>query len=875
MKRSRLVNAVILLMLLLAVFIFCGCGDNTDGPSDTTFTVTFVNWNGNVLKIEIVPKGRSATAPENFEAPYAEGYVYSFSGWDVSFSDVQSNLVVKALFTKSMMQLTLTLTATEGGTVSGGGVYEYLQTVTITAIPSAGFTFDGWYNENLSVSDEFVYSFGMPNHDYSLTAVFSPEVAGDPWSGVIAGGFAAGSGAFNDPYIIETGGQLALLSEYCYQGNAEYSDKHYKLAYDIDLNGKEWTPIGTYQNKFRCVFDGDGYVVSNFKCTTYRKELQYIGLFGFVEDCAISNLGVTDFNITLTALDEIFVGGLCAAGINSAIKNCYVIGNIKINVRSFYSYTGGLCGFTNGTVVSDCYSDTTVYVYANQVVLGGVVGNAIGGKLQNCMSTGKVTAESNETYIGAVCGACSGTFSNCFYFEAGCGGLGEAVSKEQLSTKGWYVDTLGFDEAIWLFLDGYYPKLHNTAEEWRKIELDDSEGTIYNPIKISTAEELKAMDPTKAYVLQADIDLDGYEWTPVKNYSKFDGNGFTISNFSIYVYNYYYVGFFGLNVGTIMNLNLSGVTIDLNTDGFLYNTDCGLLCGYNSGIISNCNVSGTVDMVGNNLNVTVGGLCGYNQKTITNCSATVDVTLNTDKPKAGGLCGGNMGAIKYCRATGNMTAECNSESGGGSVGGLCAYGEGTIDNSYATGNVSVDTYNGQAYAGGLVGDLNGVVNNCYATGDVYARSVKYRAYAGGICGHLRDNIYRCYASGNVKAIANDVCYAGGICGRAATATIAYCLATGNVEARSNVDAGAGGIVAFKETSGITTTYKYEGQSITAILASVTTQTNTDGKACTVERIDSKELYTETLKWSEDIWDLSDLDFANGKLPKFRSRSLSV
>ncbi len=42
-----------------------------------------------------------------------------------------------------------------------------------------------------------------------------------------------------------------------------------------------------------------------------------------------------------------------------------------------------------------------------------------------------------------------------------------------------------------------------------------------------------------------------------------------------------------------------------------------------------------------------------------------------------------------------------------------------------------------------------------------------------------------------------------------------------------------------------------------------------GGACTEEELNTKEFYTETLGWSEYVWDLSELDVANGKYPKLK------
>ena len=47
----------------------------------------------------------------------------------------------------------------------------------------------------------------------------------------------------------------------------------------------------------------------------------------------------------------------------------------------------------------------------------------------------------------------------------------------------------------------------------------------------------------------------------------------------------------------------------------------------------------------------------------------------------------------------------------------------------------------------------------------------------------------------------------------------------------------------------------------------------NGEACTVEQLNSKEFYTETLGWSEDVWDFSELDFENGKTPVLKSNGV--
>ncbi|MBQ4167944.1 MAG: InlB B-repeat-containing protein, partial [Clostridia bacterium] len=58
-----------------------------------TYTVTFKDWDGTVLKTQTVNYGGAATAPAD---PTREGY--TFIGWDVAFNNVTSNLVVTAQY---------------------------------------------------------------------------------------------------------------------------------------------------------------------------------------------------------------------------------------------------------------------------------------------------------------------------------------------------------------------------------------------------------------------------------------------------------------------------------------------------------------------------------------------------------------------------------------------------------------------------------------------------------------------------------------------------------------------------------------------------------------------------------------------------------
>ena len=74
-----------------------------------TYTVTFVDYDGTVLKIETVDYGASATAPSD---PIREGY--TFAGWDVSYTNVTADITVTAMYTVNYYILTISYVYEDG-----------------------------------------------------------------------------------------------------------------------------------------------------------------------------------------------------------------------------------------------------------------------------------------------------------------------------------------------------------------------------------------------------------------------------------------------------------------------------------------------------------------------------------------------------------------------------------------------------------------------------------------------------------------------------------------------------------------------------------------------------------------------------------------
>jgi hypothetical protein len=194
----------------------------------------------------------------------------------------------------------------------------------------------------------------------------------------------------------------------------------------------------------------------------------------------------------------------------------------------------------------------------------------------------------------------------------------------------------------------------------------------------------------------------------------------------------------------------------------LGSTAVGALAGNNDGSISNAYASAAVTGVAN----LVGGLVGqnYGTGTINNSYATGNITADRE---AGGLVGYNYqgGIISNSYARGTVSA-----SGYGSVGGLVGSNSGAISNSYFTG----PSVTGYSFVGGLVGRNygSGTISQSYAISQVNGST-----NVGGLVGGNDNAISASYASGTVTASQSN---AGGLVGaNELTITTSYSSANVN------------------------------------------------------------------------------------------------
>ena len=177
-------------------------------------------------------------------------------------------------------------------------------------------------------------------------------------------------------FTISDSADLAGLAKLVNEGN-NFSGKTIKLGADIDLGGKEWTPIGNSTNSFKGVFEGNKHTITNLYVNKPNSTHQ--GLFGYIKGTGYTNCLVTDLNLT------------------------------NVNVTGF-NYTGGLsgqaytCGFKNVTVSGNVIGGRYV---------GGLVGHVY-TQFEGCNFVGSVTGEYGlRDQIGGIAGSGDGRFYNC------------------------------------------------------------------------------------------------------------------------------------------------------------------------------------------------------------------------------------------------------------------------------------------------------------------------------------------------------------------------------------------------------------------------------------------------------------------------------
>lgn len=717
--------------------------DNSTGLSATSFAEqnNFINWNfNNVWEIT------NNLEIDSIKRPYLKRFRFDYE-----------------VITTSNIE--------DAGQVTGNGLYNKNDKVVLKVSPKAGYVFLGWVLDNDTLPSTDSLSFNI-NDNYAIELLFKESY-----------NFAGGDGTKTNPYQISEFYHLEILSNI-----TKLWDKHFILNNNINASASRkinilygdtlgFKPIGGSYDAYKQLkgfngsFNGNGYFIDSLYVN--RKNINYVGLFGYTNYAKIEDLGLTH----LYVYGSKYVGGLVGYNKNSNLTDCFTNGIIKGTT----SEIGGLVGYNTFSNIKNCY--TTALINGLQYT-GGLIGMLYYGSITNnffdlntceqsigigynnngVVNSGLLTTEfskenkfidwdfTNKWVIDKIPAIDSASrpyfikqlydfrvslestlFGGMFYgdglYKNNDTVIIETKPKTGFEFKCWTHngDTVSYSKIDTIVsISGFQNSYIAHFEE--KYSFAGGDGSVENPFQIATLEQLAYLSNVtslwnKHFTLISDIDAsDTKNWNIIKE----DTLGFSPIGDSPNNGFRQKIRFTGTFKGN--NHTIDGIYINRPDEDFN-----GLFGYIENSTIQELNLSNITIKNSHNFS---GGLVGY----VTGTCNIKNVKISGEikgEGTIGGLCGqvngssvieftsssatimglfdnvgGLIGSLSRSSNTHTSQSTCNVK-GKSNVGGLVGTSSGTISNSFSISNVV-----GEANTGGLVGSNAyvgiAIINNSYA-----------------------------------------------------------------------------------------------------------------------------------------------------------------
>ena len=498
---------------------------------------------------------------------------------------------------------------------------------------------------------------------------------------------------------LDSAAQLRLLAYLVNSGTNSFHGKTVYLTCDIDLDSREWVPIGgnmtedAYGPLFRGTFDGLGHRVRNLRVDS---DLNYMGFFGSVQG-HIRNFGIDSGSVR----GQLKIGGL-AGYLKGTVSQCYNRATVQGS-----NCVGGLIGMSAASTISDAYNHASI---SSNLMAGGLVGyysSAAGAaSVERSYHKGALSGKT----VGAMAGGIHASitdirFHNCYttediaiigsYTDATVENSGFIPSAQLRDSDN--IPGPAFHRDSLISRNGGYPILNAFVYPGEALPTlnPDGEGVyhIYNERELRAlaymVNEEAVTFAGSTVRLHADIDLEGREWipiggnVPVENMTipnfcgTFDGGGHMISNLCITTGNRY-VGLFG----SVYQGEIKAVGIE---SGAVFGAE------------------------------KVGGLAGNMRanSSITECYNKANISANTVSGGILGMLNGSNNLIRNCYNVGSVNAKSFTADQASSCGGIVGYYTSGCHNSKL-----INCYNAGVGGNGIVGVVNAAakgntLDNCY------------------------------------------------------------------------------------------------------------------------------------------------------------------
>ena len=669
---------------------------------------------------------------------------------------------------------------------------------------------------------------------------------------------SSGDGSVGNPYQIASLENLYWIS----QSSTRFI-AHYVQVADIDASAsKTWfinddgsycgfPPIGNDTYRFMGSYNGAGYKIIGLYINNPLVNGQ--GLFGITKNASISGIQIREAKITgqrytggvigwakTTSVKkcsfngevhaQLNAGGICGIiSENSAIENCYSLGNISTSEN----YCGGIVGMNESCSIKNCYTKANVKGYGD---VGGFVGLAYGDTIQHCYSTGHVTYSSIMDYGGFVGTSYDIPIIACFYdkesagLAVSSGGIKKTTAEMKMDTT--YISYDWDFSDIWTIHD-----LKNDGYPYLKWQ-------VFDNVFILNIFNLKNTTFDVRYFADNTADLFGICWNETGNPSLSDHYSSEFSQDSLGAFitkaidltpnTQYFIRAFikrgeiieyseVYEVHTLM-FSESGTADDpyqistleqlqwISTHNSTWNKHMIQLNDINASSTESWNNGNAWSPIGNwddrfrgsydgqgycidslyvkNSSEDEQGLFGCTRGAKISNLELSNIFVSGDD-YVGGLVGRNYenNTISNCQINGYISGDrfvgmlAGMSGSGSSINNCTTAGEITNSNSRSGGLIGYNTgyiafsnssvqINAMSDAGGLTGSNSGTIRNCFSTSDIRGSG----GDTGGFVGINWGTIINCYSRGDVSGYD----YLGGFMGQCYDGKIMNCYSTGSV-----------------------------------------------------------------------------------------------
>jgi uncharacterized protein YjdB len=558
----------------------------------TTITVA----EGSALSKNGEAFGNWSTTDTRSGNDYAAGEKYTFT----------SNTILYAIYGELIPVSSVTLSSEEETMAVGDTL-----ALTATVLPEdASYPNVTWSSSNDSIAtvNQNGLVTAVSGGNATITAAAQDGSGACDTLNITVTGFS-GKGTEASPYLIANKTHLNEVRNHL--------SSYFRLENDIVLTaadfaeggefyngGAGFVPIGTSAAPFTGELEGGSHRIKGLYQNITDDAVIYGGLFGFMQNAVVKNLGMEegDFTLAVNGTADTYIGGFAGYADSSIFENCSFSGNVSAGNSAYGVYAGGIAGNVSlDSIVSGC-SNTGDIAINTIGYAGGITGKAYNGTtVSDCQNAGDVTG--NGHMSGGIAGFVSknGTVSNC----RNTGGI---------ATNGNYTGGIA----------GYVSNMSNInlCTNSGEINGKNDTGGITGCVTASTV-----LNCTNNGAVGGMGSIDGY---------KGGITGYAVSNGV--VRNCF-------NTGTVNGTDYTG-----GIAGHIYD-----------GKVEKCYNTGSITATGNN----AGGITGYvtNGGAVNDCYNTGDIVVAVNK-NAGGIAGClNSGALVRCYNTGNVSGSSSYVGG--------------------------------------------------------------------------------------------------------------------------------------------------------------------------------------------------------------------